>query len=178
MPADPEDPAKPWAAALLEDAAVQLPKKHCAFRGCGWSGSEEEERMAHLQRTHTDAIGLVAGLLPECYSREERFAAAYSEAIATIVREGDPTALYSTDRRCLFNYATACREDQVEAPICFFCACVYPRLAKRRSNQIRWVQPFDGHSKLCGFGREQAEDIFSIENPQKAMADATKVCQI
>ena len=119
MPADPEDPAKPWAAALLEDAAVQLPKKHCAFRGCGWSGSEEEERMAHLQRTHGYAVGLVAGLLPECYSREERFAAAYSEAIATIVRKGAPTALYSIDRRCLFNYATACRKDQVEAPSCF-----------------------------------------------------------
>ena len=119
--------------------------------------------MAHLQRTHTETIGLVAGILPECYSREERFAAAYSEAIATIVRKGALTALYSIYRRCLFNYATSCREDQVEAPICFFCACVYPRLAKRRSNEIRWVQPFDGHSKLCSFGREQAEEIFSID---------------
>ena len=34
VPADPGDPEKPWAAALLEDAAVQLPKKHCASQGC------------------------------------------------------------------------------------------------------------------------------------------------
>ena len=137
VPADPGDLEKPWAAALLEDAAVQLPKKHCAFKGCAWIGSSDEELYAHVAHDHGGVVDRVAKLLPACFSQEERRAGAYNEAIATLVRRGAPTALYAIDRRCLYNYASACRGDAVEAPICFFCACVYPRLATRRRNDIR-----------------------------------------
>ena len=33
LPAGPDNLHAPWAAALREDTAVQLPKKHCAFKG-------------------------------------------------------------------------------------------------------------------------------------------------
>ena len=92
---------------------------------------------------------------------EERRAAAYSEAIAVKIRQGAPLAAYSIDRRCLYNYAMACRDDQVEAPICFFCACVYPRLASRRRNDIRWLTPFDGRNKLCDLSRDEVVGMFS-----------------
>ena len=83
---------------------------------------------------HAVAIDRVARLLPSCYPLADRRAAAYSEAIATLLRKGAPTAVPSIDRRCLYNYAQACRGEAIEAPICFVCACVYPRLAARRRN--------------------------------------------
>ena len=103
VPADPEDKTQPWAAALLEDAAVQLPQKHCAFRGCGRHFNNESERRGHLAICHAPAVDRVAELLPKMYTVEERRAAAYNEAIATRVRKGGPTALYSIDRRCFYN---------------------------------------------------------------------------
>ena len=150
-------------AAQSENDVVQLPKKHCAFKGCGWTGHSDSEQLEHLTSAHQGAVDRVAELLPICYSAAERRAAAYSEAIAVAVRQGAPTALYSIDRRCLYNYAMACHGAAVEAPICFFCACVYPRLASRSSNDIRWVTPFDGQSRLCDLKREQVASVFGTE---------------
>eukprot|EP00973_Karenia_brevis_P042279 5851396-Karenia_brevis.AAC.1 len=44
IPADHVDASKPDSTALREDTAVELPLKHCAFRGCAWEG----ETSAHL----------------------------------------------------------------------------------------------------------------------------------
>ena len=143
IPADPDNLDLPWLAAFREDAAAQLPKKHCAFKGCGWAGDSEAGQLAHIAQCHASDVDRVAEALPHCFSLEERRASAYSEAIAVKIRQGAPFAAHSIDRRCLYNYAMACRDDQVEAPICFFCACVYPRLASRRRDDIRWLRPFD-----------------------------------
>ena len=168
VPADPEDQTQPWAAALLEDAAVQLPKKHCAFSGCGRHLSNEAERLGHLALCHAPAVDRVAELLPKMYSVEERRAAAYNEAIATRVRKGAPTALYSIDRRCLYNYAQAATWEAVQAPICFLCACVHPWLRARERNEIRWKRAFweareNSPENLLGLDRERAAELLGLD---------------
>ena len=165
VPADPLDPGKPWAAAFREDAAVELPKKHCAFKGCLWKGSLDETLLRHLAAVHGEAVDGVAKLLPMCYAPAERRFAAYNEAIATLVRKGAPMALDSIDRRCLQNYSQACREGAIQASICFFCACVFPRMELRRTNGICWIEPFDldGNDKFCLFTREQTSRVFSLK---------------
>ena len=146
----------------MEDVAVQLPPKHCAFKDCAWIGDSEEERLSHLEDAHALDLDRVASLLPGCVPLEHRRMAAYSEAISTAVRKGAPTASYSIDRRCLHNYASATRGEAVQALICFFCGCVYPRIEARRVNEIRWVHPFDGKSRLCGVDRQKAMNLFGL----------------
>ena len=48
VPADPHDGNMPLAASLLEDAAIELPGTHCAFRGCSWSSHSHSKLMPHL----------------------------------------------------------------------------------------------------------------------------------
>ena len=90
---------------MREDTAVELPAKHCALKGCGWSGKGEAGLQGHLRAAHKDALCKVAKLLPKMHSEAEQFSAAYEEAIAVAVRRGAPLAAYSIDRRCLYNYA-------------------------------------------------------------------------
>ena len=40
VPGDPNDAEEPDPDALREDAAVELPRKHCAFKGCLWSEAD------------------------------------------------------------------------------------------------------------------------------------------
>ena len=75
---------------MMEDAAVQLPRTHCAFKGCAWTGDTDEEIEQHLEDTHAGALERIAELLPASYSRKGRFAGAHSEAIATQIRKGAP----------------------------------------------------------------------------------------
>ena len=75
---------------MLEDLVMQLPRNHCAIKGRAWIGDTDEERKQHLQDMHAGTLARVAELLPASCSREERFAGAYSEAIAARIRKGTP----------------------------------------------------------------------------------------
>eukprot|EP00972_Heterocapsa_arctica_P110613 16286482-Heterocapsa_arctica.AAC.1 len=83
LPAHDDNAADgPWDAALLEDAAVQLPAKHCAFRGCAWAGPNDAALALHLGADHAGVLDCVADLLPYCNAVEDRRGTAYNEAIA------------------------------------------------------------------------------------------------
>ena len=73
------------------------------------------------------------------------------EGIAEVIRAGPPLATYSIDRRCLRSYYAATKDGEIEAPICFFCACVYVRAGQCKSNDISWQQPTkrDGYFFSC-----------------------------
>ena len=49
--------------ALHEDCVAVLPRKHCAFRHCTWSGAADEELLAHVSAHHTDSLYPVMRLL-------------------------------------------------------------------------------------------------------------------
>ena len=87
LPADAIDSSKPSEEALLEDAAVQLPAKHCAFRGCAWSGESDRCLIEHFSTQHLSALSSVASLYPLFHSEVERMSAAYNAALSAKSRE-------------------------------------------------------------------------------------------
>ena len=105
VPAVVEAPLVPDADALREDCAVELPRKHCAFRGCAFRGQTQEDLDRHLADAHADVLVPVAKLLEEpcdgkgSHCSEAGIRAAYHEAIANVVRRGAPLATWSTAAR-------------------------------------------------------------------------------
>ena len=63
------------------------------------------------------------------------------EGIAEEIRAGPPLAMYSSDRQYLRSYYAATKEGEIEAPIYFFCTCIYVRAGQCKSNDISWQQP-------------------------------------
>ena len=138
LPSDSKDASQPMEDALRDDMAPLLPPKHCGFKGCMWTlpwpakadaGSErhrETELVSHIKDAHLDLVAPVVDLLPTCFSPHELFAAAYNEALGVKVRQGAPLASYAIDRKCLRKASEATSGDNMEALICFFCACIHP----------------------------------------------------
>ena len=108
--------------ALQEDCVTQLPTKHCAFSGCRWTGSNDEELLAHLCAEHVEPLDTVAGQPPACQKLSDRRLAAHHGAITHVVQGGAPTVAYSIGRRCIYNYAHSMRHDSIERLVCFSCA--------------------------------------------------------
>ncbi|CAK0877809.1 unnamed protein product [Prorocentrum cordatum] len=80
---------------IFSRGAVELPRAHCAFRGCGWRGSSEAELRAHVLGEHREALRHVAETLA-CHDEDEakrsetQCWSAYYEAIAWKGRKGNP----------------------------------------------------------------------------------------
>jgi len=174
IPADPANPLLPWEAALREDAAIQLPPKHCAFKGCVRQGSTDEELQHHVVIGHHSAVHAAAQTLPSAFNRDECMYAVYAESVAEKCREGAPIARYSIERRSLYNYAKALAGTNICEPICFVCACTYPyishRVEEKKYSDIRWVKPLQASQKETGriascFGMNWSEtyDILGLD---------------
>ena len=56
IPADPSDAGRPWKEAVDDQQAVVLPQKHCAFSGCAWEGSTDDEFYQHLAEDHMHVL--------------------------------------------------------------------------------------------------------------------------
>ena len=123
IPCDPEDPNNAWPLALRDDIAVQLPAKHCAFRGCNWEGKDHEELVMHLCKMHAAVLSPIARFYSESYfSKECRMYAAYNAALTKKVQASAPAATYAIDRRCMYEYITNLSDKDVDSLICFCCA--------------------------------------------------------
>ena len=137
VPGDRETGTVPDPRVWDDNLAVLLPPKHCAFRGCRWclpwvedtsERARESALIEHIKEAHWPALRPACRLLPLVHSESDRVLAAYTEAIATKVRDGAPLASYSIDRRCLRKAAEATKGDNVQSLICFMCACTLPHL--------------------------------------------------
>ena len=62
---------------MREDAAVELPKKHCAFQQCDWIGECDDEIQEHIATNHGTRVDVVAQFLPAYYSVGERRASVF-----------------------------------------------------------------------------------------------------
>jgi hypothetical protein len=82
VPADPEDAEEPWRLALRDDLALHLPSKHCAFRGCDWTGNDDASLYAHVAEEHSESMARGAERFSLAFSVEERMEAVYNEAVA------------------------------------------------------------------------------------------------
>ena len=99
------------------------------------------------------------------YTDEDLVAAVYNEAIARKVRAGAPLTSYSIDRRCLREAAQVTKGDSIQSLICFFCACIHPRVESFVNLNIMWMQPLDSVQKdhFFGFSQGQTERLLSQE---------------
>jgi len=163
IPADVDDPELPCKIALLEDAAVELPLKHCAFKGCLWQGSKQAQQMEHLRENHRAALDTVVTLMHPSHSYEEKIEAAYNAAITHKVQQGAPLACYALDRRSVRNYVSNLSDDNVESLVCFCCARRFPHVSSISRNEIKWVTPCDEPSLFFGLSHTQAEKILGFE---------------
>ena len=161
--------------AVFDDKVAQLlPPKHCAFQNCTWQlewqSSEnmterlrEQRLLDHVMTDHKSDIAEAACLFPLCFSKEERFAAAYNEAIAIKVRQGAPLASYSIDRKCLRKASIATSGDNIQALICFICARVFPHREHEVNQDIQWTSPFATERLLYNCTKDDAEKFFGLE---------------
>ncbi|CAK0820232.1 unnamed protein product, partial [Prorocentrum cordatum] len=81
------DPSVPWAEALAEDSAVELPAAHCAFRGCRWSGNAEAELIEHVAAGHGEVLQPIADTHSPAHEESERILAAHSEVVSQKTRQ-------------------------------------------------------------------------------------------
>ena len=125
--------------ALSPEMALQLPPKHCAFRGCGWAGNTDQELLHHLKTHHAPALEGVLEHKTEQATEDEQAWAAYNHAVGHVCQQSAPTATYSIDRRALRSYQQAVSGDNVQELICFCCARRFPHTASCGAKQlIRW----------------------------------------
>ena len=172
VPGEGEQGLAPMPEVFDDEAAVLLPPKHCAFRGCTWhlqwpepdkgrvfERTRERQLVEHVRTAHLEAIRPVLALLPQVYTEEERTAAAYNEAIAVRVRGGAPLASYSIDRRCLRKAAEAPGGTNIQALICFMCACVFPYREEEAAPAVRW---YHGERLFAKYGPKNTERWFGL----------------
>ena len=169
VPGDPDTGMAPDPHAFDDKLAVLLPPKHCAFAGCNWhlewdeatfERDREKALVEHVRSAHFEAVRPVCGLLPQVYSEDFRVSAAYSQAIATKVRDGAPLASYSIDRRCLRKHAEATEGENIQALICFMCACTYPYRDREHFPPVSWCKPMEVFSL---YGAEDTERFFGLK---------------
>ena len=127
LPGDPANPLEEFPFAASNDAAVLLPSKHCAFKGCFWCGTDAVSQVEHLLEIHEedlqDAMDHFRALRPNGF--DDKFVLAlsvYNEGIATAIRKGAPLASYSIDRRCLKEYIISLTHEGTNALVCLLCA--------------------------------------------------------
>ena len=109
LPADPCNSMKEFPSSRSKEAALLLPSKHCAFRGCSWCGTDSASQIDHLLDEHEsnlqDAMVHYNALRPNGLQDKRVLAISiYNEGIAMAIRRGAPLASYSIDRRCLNEY--------------------------------------------------------------------------
>ena len=174
LPCDPLDSQRGDPDALREDAAIELPPKHCAFVGCARSFASGAQLSQHLATDpcHSKILAAVTRCMaPSRDSIEVRRFSAYCEAIAWKVRQGAPLDTYSIDRRAVLQYNTATADDQVYMPMCFSCARRFPHIAsldkegRKPKNEIRWQKPVQSEEggTFFGMGFQRCADIFGLD---------------
>ena len=71
-----------------DQQAVVLPQKHCAFSGCAWEGSTDDELYKHVSEDHMHVLVDAMDFLPSCFSADERMRAVDHEGIAEKTESG------------------------------------------------------------------------------------------
>ena len=162
IPADPQNPDEPWALALADDSAVQLPAKHCAFRQCVWEGRFQSDLVQHLLDQHKECLQTSASLFPACFSEEERLYAAYNSALSSKVQKSAPLASHAIDRRRIYEYSIHLGDDKLDSLICFSCARRFPHVSTLLRNEVHWRTLTQNQSSFFGMGATMLEKLLGF----------------
>ena len=130
----------------------------------------ERKVVGHVQKEHGPLMAKAMGFLPSCFDEEERAAAVYNEAIGIKIREGAPLASYSIDRRCLRKAADVTAGENLQALICFSCACIHPYRQHEDEppngswRNIRWQRPMEILGTFFRSGYEFTKNNFGLDS--------------
>ena len=175
LPTIPEMEAQDYKRMFLEDEAVRLPAKHCAFKGCCFSAEDNEALSAHLWEAHAHDLEEPANLLTSSmYGSDVKGdslarMSVYQEAIAMVCRGNAPLACNAIDRRSLREYDKLFEFDNAESLVCWCCARKYPYVKGQKHNLIEWVRPLaqqehSGHVLFHGRPLHQAQRLFDTRS--------------
>ena len=167
LPTLPASDANPDIPCDGYDEAVQLPPKHCAFKGCVRVFNQESELRKHLYESHYKNGSAVLKQLVDGTTRLDApqyiVCSIVNEAIATKIRKGAPFACNSIDRRALASFTGTLTDATTESLVCVSCACVFPRVATQRRHRISWEPAFDGGRFLGSLSAEETKHIFGFQ---------------
>ena len=143
LPASTTNTTQPLHEAYSDACGLLLPRKHCAFSGCGWNGTDAMSCTQHINECHRPA--LAAGMEPykalkpvHCKDEIVLALSIYNEGIATAIRRGAPLASYSIDRKCLLEYNKHLIDEETGASVCFTCARKFPHVHGTKNNPIQF----------------------------------------
>ncbi len=122
----------------LLDSGVCLPKKHCFWKGCQWTGSENSARWTHIRNKHwSKVLAAAVAYYHDGLSQERHLETVLNQVAGLITRRGAPLCCVSIDRRSLNNlWSALAPEDSVESVVCFSCACSHPLVRPLRGSRI------------------------------------------
>ena len=91
------------------------------------------------------------------FSRVVQYQSIYNQSIAEKIRERAPLASYSIHRRALQNFDDTLENNNICAPICFICDCIYVHRSRPQhavtteygfQNHIEWAKPFQENDRF------------------------------
>ena len=98
LPANPDTVTQPLQEALRDDCGLSLPRKHCAFKGCGWNGPDAFSFTKHIDDCHRPVLAAsmeaYKALRPVHRKDEATLAASmYNEGIAIAIPLSDSSSV-------------------------------------------------------------------------------------
>ena len=161
----PEVVAGVKLTGTLLDAAVSLPKKHCFWKGCPWTGDSNADRWTHIRNAHwSSTLAEAVAYYHSELSVNMRLETVLNQVAGIHVRRSAPFACAAIDRRSLRNLHDAISSpESVQSVICFCCGCTHPLVQLLAGSKIQYYDAFHSNSKLfLGLSKKQVHDFFGL----------------
>lgn len=157
-----------WDAALSQSTAPSLPPKHCAFRGCIWTGKTDDDLEKHLCNVHGEVLAPIVAFYQGRGGTGKGSStwAAYTAGLTWKVRRGAPTASYAIDRRAWASFSKEIGGPELEELCCCVCARLFPRCPGIPRSEIEWhraVDSAEGESLFLGLNHDEASNLLGVE---------------
>ena len=149
----------------LLDAAVFLPKKHCFWKHCKWTGHNNVELWKHIWDQHRSAeleaaVAYYDARLPQ----SQRLHTVLNQVASVLTRQGPPLCSAAQDRRSLYNLYQALEPvDSVQSLICFSCGCSHACVQPLAGSRIRYYPCFPRTGLFLGLQETTVEQIFGMK---------------
>ena len=145
----------------LLDSGVCLPRKHCFWKGCHWTGSDNAARWAHVRSKHwSTVLAEAVAYYHNGLSPNRRLETVMNQVAGLITRQGAPLSCVSIDRRSLNNlWSALAPEDSVESVVCFSCACSHPLVRPLSGSRISYHNAF-ANGRFLGLVPAKVEEFF------------------
>ena len=122
----------------FEPIGFDLPPTHCAFKGCNFAATTEEEVFKHVTETHAAVLQCIVDSPSFPVVGRRAWAHAYSLLLTAKCQESPPVANCSIDRRCLRAFRNTLTMPDLQELVCFLCARRYPYVPNASNQTITW----------------------------------------